>query len=180
MSLNISDVLVKKFENEAIQAFQEKGSDLRNAVRVRDAKGANQVQFQVYGDLVAYERTSLHTPIPTTDPSLTPKTATVKRYTASILTDIFLNNEVGFDGRQEAVQALNAAMRRRLDQVIIDAFDAHGSSPGFGNTVASGSDNLNVSHFAGMAEKLGSKVDDMDRHLLCHDKGFITSFRKVM
>lgn len=168
MSINLDQVLVKKFENEAIQEFQENGSNLREAVRVRDAKGANSVQFQVYGDLVANERTSIHTPIPTTDPSLTPKTATVKNYTASIMTDIFLNNQVGFDARQEAVKALNMAAKRRMDQVIIDALDAHT----FTNTVASGSDNLNVSHFADMAKALGSKVPEEDRHLLCHDNGF--------
>lgn len=168
MSINLDQVLVKKFEDEAIQAFQESGSDLRTAVRVRDAKGAQQVQFQVYGDLVANERTSFHTPIPTTDPSLTPAVATVKNYTASIMTDIFLNNQVGFDARQEATTALGMALKRRLDQVIIDAFDAHS----FTNTVASGSDNLNVGHFASMAEGLGSKVPDVDRHVLIHDKGF--------
>lgn len=167
MSVNLDQVLVKKFENEAIQAFQESGTGLRNAVKVRDAKGAQQVQFQVYGEVIANERTSIHTPIPVQDPSLTPATATVKNYTPSVMTDIFLNNQIGFDARQEAVQGIVNAMNRRLDQIIINALDS-----ATGKTVASGSDNLNVGHFAEAAQKLGSAVPDSDRHLVCHDNGF--------
>ena len=167
MSKNIADVLVKKFENEAIMAFQEKGGSLRDAVKVRDAKGANQVQFQVYGKVIANERGAVHTPIPTQDPSLTPAVATVKNYTPSILTDIFLDNQVGFDARQEAVQGIVAAMNRRLDEIVIAALDS-----ATGKTVASGSDNLNVSHFAGAARELGSAVPEEGRHFLCHDNGF--------
>lgn len=167
MSVNISDVLVKKFENEAIMAFQETGSSLRDTVKVRDAKGANQVQFQVYGQVMANERGAVHTPIPVQDPSLTPATATVKNYAPSIMTDIFLNNQVGFDARQEAVQGIVAAMNRRLDEIVIGALDS-----ATGKTVASGSDNLNVGHFASSARELGSAVPDADRHFLCHDNGF--------
>lgn len=167
MSVNLDQVLVKKFENEAIQAFQETGSDLRSAVKVRDCMGASSYQFQVYGEVIANERTGVHTPIPTQDPSLTPATATVKNYTPSIMTDIFLNNQVGFDARQDAIKGIVAAMNRRLDQIIIDALDT-----ATGNTVASGSDNLNVSHFADMAKALGSAVPDTDRHFICHDNGF--------
>ena len=46
MSLNLSTAAVKKFEKEAQQAFQEsEGTKLRDAVQVRDARGAKQVQF---------------------------------------------------------------------------------------------------------------------------------------
>lgn len=167
MSVNLSNVLVKKFENEAIMAFQESGGSLRDTVRVRDAKGANQVQFQVYGQVIANERTGVHTPIPAQDPSLTPATATVKNYAPSVMTDIFLNNQVGFDERQEAVSAIVNAMNRRLDEIIIGALDS-----ATGKTVASGSDNLNVSHFAGAYRELGSAVPKENRHFLCHDNGF--------
>lgn len=176
MSKDLNQVLVKKFENEAIQAFQDSGTDLQSAVRVRDAKGAQQVQFQVYGDLEAYERTSVHTPIPTTDPSLTPKVATVKNYTVSIFTDIFLNNQVGFDARQEATTAIGMAGRRRMDQVVLDALDAAKAGSLITKTVAddiSGSaDNLTVATFAEAAKLLGSDVPDMDRHMITHDNNF--------
>lgn len=167
MSVNLSSVAVKKFENEAIQAFQETGGSLRNAVKTRDAKGAKQVQFQVYGEVIANERTGVHTPIPVQDPSLTPATATVKNYAPSVMTDIFLNNQVGFDERQEAVKGIVNAMNRRIDEIVIEALDS-----ATGKTVAAGGDNLNVSHFANSARELGSAVPEMDRHFLCHDNGF--------
>lgn len=167
MSINLDQVLVKKFENEAIQAFQESGK-LRETVRVRDAKGAQQVQFQVIGATVTQERGAIHTPIPLADASHTPAVATVKNYTVSEMTDIFLNNQVGFDERQELVTSFAASLGRRIDQAIIDALDAHS----FTNTVASGSDNLNVAQMLEAARKLGSKVPEEGRNWLCHDIGY--------
>ena len=172
MSKNLDQVLVKKFEMEAIQAFQESGTGLRSAVRVKDAKGANQVQFQVYGTLIANERTSVHTPIPVQDASLTPKTAIVKNYVASSMTDIFLNNQVGFDDRQEAVQAIVAAMNRRVDQIIIDAFNAATITNTVADNISGSADNWTVAAFAEMAKLMGSKVPEQDRHVLMHDNGF--------
>jgi len=172
MSVELSDVAVKKFETEAIQAFQDSGTNLRNAVRVRDAKGASQVQFQVIGSGVAYERTSIQTPIPVADISHTPATATVKNYVISEMTDIFLNNQVGFDERQELVQVMVAALNRRLDQTIIDALDAGTIAKTVADTISGSADNLTVAAFAECARLLGSDVPDMDRHYLCHDDNF--------
>jgi hypothetical protein len=167
MSLNLSTAAVKKFEKEAQQAFQENGTNLRNAVQVRDAKNTKSVQFQVYGEVIANKRTAPHTNIPAQDPSITIPTATVDDYTVGIYTDIFLNNQIGFDGRQSAVQGIVAAMNRRMDEIIIAALDSAS-----GKTVASGSDNLNVAHFAESARLLGSAVPEQNRHFLCHDDGF--------
>lgn len=172
MSIELSDVLVKKFENECIQAFQDAGANLRSAVRVRDAKGAKQVQFQVLGSAVAYERTAIHTPIPLADVSHTPATATVKNFVVSEMTDIFLNNQVGFDERQELVQALTMALNRRLDQVIIDELVAATISKTVAKDISGSNDNLNVAMFAEAARLLGSDVPEQDRHFLCHDDGF--------
>lgn len=167
MSANLSTAAVKKFEKEAQQAFQETSSDLRNAVTVRDARGAKQVQFQVYGEVIANARTAVHTNIPAQDPSLAIPTATVSNYVAGIYTDVFLNNQIGWDGRQAAVEGIVGALNRRLDEIIIAALDSAS-----GKTVASGSDNLNVGHFAESARLLGSAVPTTDRHFLCHDDGF--------
>jgi len=172
MSINLDQVLVKKFEMEAIQAFQDSGTGLRNAVRLRDAKGAQSVQFQVLGKMNAQERGAIHTDIPLQDVSHTPKTATVKNYVASEMTDIFLNNQVGFDERQEMVQAITSSMNRRLDQIIIDALDAASISKTVAKNVSGSNDNMTVAAFADAAGKLGSDVPDEDRHLLMHDNGF--------
>lgn len=167
MSTNLSTAAVKKFEKEAQQSFQENGSSLRAQVTTRDAKGAKSVQFQVYGEVIANARTAVHTNIPAQDPSITIPTATVTDYTVGIYTDIFLNNQIGWDGRQSAVTGIVSAMNRRLDEIVIEALDSAS-----GKTVASGSDNLNVGHFAESARLLGSAVPDMDRNMLCHDDGY--------
>lgn len=167
MSANLSTAAVKKFEKEAQQAFQESGTGLRDAVTVRDAKGAKSVQFQVYGEVIANQRTAVHTDIPAQDPSIAIPTATVTNYVAGIYTDVFLDNQIGWDGRQSAVEGIVGALNRRLDEIVISALDSAS-----GKTVASGSDNLNVGHFAETARQLGSAVPTMDRHFLCHDDGF--------
>lgn len=172
MSINLDQVLVKKFENEVIQAFQENGTELRNYVRVRDAKGAQQVQFQVLGEMTSQERTAIQTPIPVADATHTPATATVKNYTVSEMSDIFLNNQVGFDERAELAASIGMALNRRVDQIIIDALDAHNFTNTVAKNISGGDDNLNVTMFAESAKLLGSKVPDMDRCLACHDNGF--------
>lgn len=172
MSINLSNVLVKMFENEAIQAFQENGTELRNFARVRDAKGAQQVQFQVLGAVTAEERGAIQTIIPLADASHTPATATVKNYVVSEMTDIFLNNQVGFDERQELATAMGMALNRRLDQVLIDALDAHSFTNTVASNISGAADNLNVAMLAESARLLGSKVPEMDRCFLCHDDGF--------
>jgi hypothetical protein len=176
MSIELSDVLVKKFENEAIQAFQDGGTELRNYVRLRDAKGAQKVQFNVIGKGLASERTAIQTPIPVMDVAHTPKTATVKNYVASELTDIFLNNQVGFDERQELAQTIGMSLNRRLDQVIVDelnrALAASEITKTVANNVSGSADNLNVAMLNDAARQLGSDVPEMDRALVCHDSGF--------
>lgn len=172
MSIELSDVLVKKFENEAIQAFQETGK-LRNTVRVRDAKGANQVQFNVIGAGTMNERTSIQTPIPLADIAHTPQTATVTNYVISEMTDIFLNNQVGFDERQELVQSLSSAAGRRLDQVIIDALEAASTSYTVADSIGGSADNVNVAMFAEACRLLDDNgVPDGDRAFLMHFDGY--------
>lgn len=172
MSVNLDQVLVKQFENEAIQAFQEKGK-LRDTVRVRDAKGAQQVQFQVIGSGTANERTAIQTPLPLANISHTPAVATVKNYTISEMTDIFLNNQVGFDERQELVEVVASALGRRLDQVIIDALEAASSTYTVGDDVGGSADNLNVAMFSKAMETLDiNGVESSKKTLLCHYSGY--------
>ena len=171
MSINLSNVLVKKFENEAIQAFQDSGK-LRNTVRIRDAKGAQQVQFQVLGAVTTQERTAIQTPIPLADATHTPAVATVKNFVVSEMTDIFLNNQVGFDERQELVESFGMSMGRRVDQAIIDALDAHTFTKTVADTISGSADNLTVAAFVEAARLLGSDVPDDMRHMLVHDDGY--------
>lgn len=172
MSINLDQVLVKKFENELIQSFQDGGTGLRNTVRMRDARGAEKVQFQVLGKMTAQERGAIHTDIPLQDAGYTPKVATVKNYVVSEMTDIFLNNQVGFDERQELVTAMNWALSRRIDQIVLDAIDTATISKTVADTISGSADNMTVDALADAARQLGSDVPDNDRHVIMHDNGF--------
>lgn len=172
MSKNLNTLAVKLFEKEAIQSFQELGGKLKNYTRLRDCKGANQVQFQVLGELLSAERTAVQTPLPTVDASYTKATATVKRYTVSELTDIFDNSETGVDERMELIEAMKMSMDRRIDQMIIDALDAHSFTNTVAKDISGSADNLNVAHLTEAARLLGSKVPEQDRVFVCHDDGY--------
>lgn len=171
MSINLDQVLVKEFENEAIQAFQDAGK-LRDTVRIRDAAGAQQVQFQVIGATTTQERGAIHTMIPLADATHTPATATVKNYVVSEMTDIFLGNQVKFDERQELVESFGASLGRRIDQAIIDALDAHSFTQTVAKNISGSNDNLNVAMMLEAAKLLGSDVPEENRSILCHDNGY--------
>ena len=91
--------------------------------------------MQVIGAGTAYERTAIQTPIPVADIAHTPATATVKNYVISELTDVFLNNQVGFDERQDLVKVIASALGRREDQIIIDALEAASTTHTVADTI---------------------------------------------
>lgn len=172
MSVNTNKLAVKLFEKEAIQEFQELGGDLQKYVRLRNARGAKTVQFQVLGALTSSERTNIQTPIPTVDADYTLATATIKRYVVSEMTDIFDDSETGVDERMELVAAMKMSMQRRIDQMIIDALDAHSFTNTVAKNISGSADNLNVAMLTEAARLLGSKVPEQDRCFLCHDDGY--------
>jgi len=172
MADRLDPVLHKKFENEAIQAFQQDGNDLRNTVRMKDAQGASQVQFDVLGQVTTNERTDTQTPLPSQDPSHTPQVATVRNYHATIYTDKFKNNQVSYDERQEVVEALRMAMNRRLDQIVLDSMINASINKTVADNISGSADNMTVAAINDAARQLGSDVPDQDRHVVMHDNGF--------
>lgn len=125
MSKELNQAAVKLFESEVHQEFQEVGKDIRQTCRVKNAKGAKQVQFPVMGRGKMQKRTSNHTPIPLANVGTTLPTATVERYTISDMTDIFDQSETNYDERQELVKSFTMAMVRQLRQIVIDVLAVH-------------------------------------------------------
>ena len=173
MSINLGNIAHKKFEAEAIQAFQDMAK-LRGTTRLRDAKNANQVQVQVIGKTTAELRGAIQTPIPLADVTHTPAVATVKDFVIAEMTDIFKDNQTSVDERSELVESMTMALGRRLDQIIIDELVAATITKTVADDIAiSGTpDNLNVAMFNESARLLGSDVPDTDRFMLVHDNGF--------
>lgn len=171
MSIELQNIAHKKFEAEAIQAFQDM-SKLKGTTRVRDSKNASQYQFQVIGKTIAEERGAIQTDVPLSDVTHQPVTATIKRYVIAEMTDIFDDSETSVDERSELVESMVMSLGRRLDQIIIDALKAATLTKTVDSDVGGAADNLNVAMFNRAAELLGSDVPEQNRYLLCHDSGF--------
>lgn len=171
MSIELQNIAHKKFEAEAIQAFQDM-SKLKGTTRVRDSKNASQYQFQVIGKTIAEERGAIQTDVPLSDVTHQPVTATIKRYVIAEMTDIFDDSETSVDERSELVESMTMSLGRRLDQIIIDALKAATLTKTVASNIGGAADNLNVAMFNEAARLLGSDVPEQNRFLLCHDNGF--------
>lgn len=153
MTQNILDTLeVKQFEAEVHQVFQEEGNDLGEACRMRRIQG-NKTQFPVLGKLQVSERV-VGTPLVTSNQTATAVEVSTTKYSVSQYTDIFLQEEVNFDAKQEAARSVAMALGRQLDQVIIDALNASSTSKVVGDSLGGSADDLILPQIANSAKQL--------------------------
>jgi hypothetical protein len=167
MAISLSNAFVQLFDAEVKQAYQAK-AQLVGAVRQRRGVEGSSVKFPKVGKGVATAR------IPQTD--VTPMnvgfsqvTCTLADWNAAEYSDIFSQQKVNFDERQELVQVVANAIGRRQDQIILDALAA--SSTSLVVTEDEGGDNtgLNVAKLRA-AKKLLDKnnVPFDNRHAVIH------------
>ena len=167
MAIALSNAFVQLFDAEVKQAYQAK-AQLVGAVRQRRGVEGSSVKFPKVGKGVATAR------IPQTD--VTPMnvgfsqvTCTLADWNAAEYSDIFSQQKVNFDERQELVQVVANAIGRRQDQIILDALS--GSSTSLVVTEDEGGDNtgLNVAKLRA-AKKLLDKnnVPFDNRHMIIH------------
>lgn len=167
MAIALSNAFVQLFDAEVKQAYQAK-AQLVGAVRQRRGVEGSSVKFPKVGKGVATAR------IPQTD--VTPMnvgfsqvTCTLADWNAAEYSDIFSQQKVNFDERQELVQVVANAIGRRQDQIILDALAA--SSTSLIVTEDEGGDNtgLNVAKLRA-AKKLLDKnnVPFDNRHAVIH------------
>lgn len=172
MSINLPNAAATIFMAEVKQLFQEEGGQLRNAVRVRNAGNAKTVQFNLMGKTKTQLRSSLQTPIPVSNVTHTQPQAVVANYTVAEMTDIFANEQTPIDERMELAQSMAAALRRREDQIIIDAMVA--ATPGItvADDISGTADNLTLAALRAAAKEMDAiGVPDSDRHLVLHPNG---------
>ena len=167
MAIGLSNAFVTLFDAEVKQAYQAK-AELVSAVRQRRGVEGSTAKFPKVGKGVATLR------IPQTD--VTPLnvdfsqvTATMEDWNAAEYSDIFMQQKVNFDERQELVQVVANAIGRRQDQLIIDALNASGTSLTVDNDIGGADSNLNVAKLR-EAKKLLDKnnVPPQDRHVVLH------------
>ena len=167
MAIGLNNAFVTLFATEVKQAYQA-SAVLVPAVRQRRGVEGSTAKFPKVGKGVASAR------IPQTD--VTPLnvdfsqvTVTMEDWNAAEYSDIFMQQKVNFDERQELVKVLANAIGRRQDQLVIDALEASGTSLTVANSVGGATSNLNVAKLR-EAKKLldGKNVPPSDRHIVLH------------
>jgi len=167
MAIGLSNAFVTLFDAEVKQAYQAK-AQLIAAVRQRRGVEGSTAKFPKVGKGVATLR------IPQTD--VTPLnvdfsqvTATMEDWNAAEYSDIFMQQKVNFDERQELVQVVANAIGRRQDQLILDALNTSGTSLSVATSIGGADTNLNVAKLR-EAKKLLDKgnVPPQDRHIVLH------------
>jgi N4-gp56 family major capsid protein len=167
MAVGLSNAYVQLFDAEVKQAYQAK-SQLVGATRMRRGVEGEVVKFPKVGKGSATLRVP-QTDVTPLNVSFSQVTATLQDWNAAEYSDIFMQQKVNFDERQELVQVLSSAIGRRQDQLIIDALTASSTSLTVSNDVGGTDTNLNVAKLR-EAKKLLDKnnVPPMDRHMVIH------------
>ena len=167
MAIGLSNAFVTLFDAEVKQAYQAK-AQLVGATRQRRGVEGSTAKFPKVGKGVATLR------IPQTD--VTPLnvdfsqvTVTMEDWNAAEYSDIFMQQKVNFDERQELVQVVANAIGRRQDQLILDALDASSTALTVATSIGGADTNLNVAKLR-EAKKLLDKgnVPPQDRHIVLH------------
>ena len=167
MAIGLSNAFVSLFDAEVKQAYQAK-AQLVGATRIRRGVEGEVVKFPKVGKGAATLRVP-QTDVTPLNVDFSQVTATLQDWNAAEYSDIFMQQKVNFDERQELVQVLSSAIGRRQDQLIIDALTASGTSLTVSNDIGGTDTNLNVAKLR-EAKKLMDKnnVPPMDRHIVIH------------
>ena len=167
MAIGLSNAFVTLFDAEVKQAYQGKAA-LVGATRQRRGVEGSTVKFPKVGKGVATLRVP-QTDVTPLNVDFSQVTATMQDWNAAEYSDIFMQQKVNFDERQELVQVVANAIGRRQDQLILDALAASGTSNTVANDIGGTDTNLNVAKLR-EAKKLLDKnnVPPQDRHILLH------------
>jgi hypothetical protein len=167
MAIGLSNAFVTLFDAEVKQAYQAK-AQLVGAVRQRRGVEGSTAKFPKVGKGVATLRVP-QTDVTPLNVDFSQVTATMEDWNAAEYSDIFMQQKVNFDERQELVQVVANAIGRRQDQLIIDALTASSTSNTVSNDIGGTDTNLNLDKLL-EAKKLLDKgnVPPQDRHMVIH------------
>ena len=171
MSTNLSPAFVQLFDAEVHQAYQA-AAQLRGAARMRTGVVGDTVKFPKVGKVQASVRVPQTDVVPI-NAAFSSVSVSLTDYTAAEYSDIFNQQKVNFDERQELAQVVGNAIGRREDQILIDALNAASAGSSVAKTVVtSGSaaaSNLNVGKIIAAKKALDAKsVPTGDRHFVIH------------
>jgi hypothetical protein len=170
MSISLSNAFVTLFDAEVKQAYQGKAM-LVPAVRQRRGVEGSTVKFPKVGRGVATIRVP-QTDVTPLNVGFSSVTLTLSDYNAAEYSDIFSQQKVNFDERQELVQVVAGAMGRRQDQMILDALSGSSTSLTVSNDIGGSDSNMNITKLR-EAKRLLDKgnVPPDGRHIIIHANG---------
>jgi len=171
MSTNLSPAFVQLFEAEVHQAYQS-AAVLRGAARTRTGVVGDTVKFPKVGKGTASVRTPATDVVPI-NASFSQVSCSLNNFVAAEYSDVFDQQKVNFDERQELAQVVGNAIGRREDQIIIDALNAASAGTTVAKTVvttgSAAASNLNVGKLLAAKKGLDAKnVPPTDRHIVIH------------
>src|SRR3990172_3967080 len=172
MSLTIDQSFVTLFEKEVKQKYQE-GHRLRGLVREKSVPGAKTVQFPVFGKGLAKQK-AIHDDVTPNDVVHTNVSVAMQDWYAADYTDIFRNNQISFDERQELVKSLTMAIGRRVDKLLISALAAATSSTIIDEDLGGPDSDMNFDKFLAAMGALDDAgvPDDGKRVLLMNHRSY--------
>jgi hypothetical protein len=170
MSISLSNAFVTLFDAEVKQAYQGMAM-LVPAVRQRRGVEGSTVKFPKVGKGVATIRVP-QTDVTPLNVGFSSVTLTLADYNAAEYSDIFSQQKVNFDERQELVQVVASAMGRRQDQMILDALAASSTSLTVSNDIGGSDTNMNITKLR-EAKRLMDKnnVPPDGRNIIIHANG---------
>lgn len=167
MAIQVSNAFVTLFDSEVKQAYQGQRM-LAGLTRERTGVEGSTVKFPKIGKGSATVRVP-QTDVTPLNVSYSQVTATMEDYIAAEYSDIFNQQKVNFNERQELVQVVAGAIARRMDQVVLDALAAASSPSTVGNDIGGTDSNLNVAKMRAAKKALdANNVPSEGRILVIH------------
>lgn len=120
---SLSQVAQVEFDNMVKEEYRSNGFILKDKVRTATGVIGNSYQFRTRGQIIATQ-TGFSDVVPTTDPGFRPVIANLAKWMAGDYIDDIEQLEVNFDTRLYTARAVNQAIGRRSDQIIINSLSA--------------------------------------------------------
>ena len=123
MSVNIPTHYVKEFTTNVGHLLQRHGGKFRGTVKEDRHYGEDAVAIDQFGSVEAVEVTTRYEPMPRTDPALDRVWVSPKDYDIpAIMVDKFDELKIMTDPRGKYAESSAMGMRRRMDDIILEAF----------------------------------------------------------
>lgn len=173
MSKELSAAASEEFDKEVLHAAQsDETGGLAGTVTQRTGVVGDTYHFRVMGKGMANQKPSQADVTPM-DVAHDKVPCTLANWNAPEYTDIFDAAEVNFDEQKELAYTCAMAIRRRKDQLIIDALDAATGLAGtVGNDIGGTNSDMNPDKARRAAKYLNAQgLPNSDRHILVSATG---------